>query len=216
MSFRPEEVEEFFANFMGSPRPSVGFICHGRYAPWRPGMDQMSPGSSRDRWPEQRAAADGHTGAADCDLAAVAVIIAIHVPSKKVVNSPSYSPVSSPLSSFMPRIPRVLAQLLARPPRLPTASVIARPSLSTICLPNPTPLLFSRPAFLPLSAPPVWASSPVLGSLIQLRHAQRGNEYQPSQRKRKRKHGFLARKRSLGGRKVLIRRMEKGRKYLSH
>ncbi|KAF9047261.1 ribosomal protein L34, partial [Panaeolus papilionaceus] len=50
----------------------------------------------------------------------------------------------------------------------------------------------------------------------QQRFAQRGTEYQPSQRKRKRKHGFLARKRSVGGRKILSRRMAKGRKYLSH
>ncbi|KAF8348085.1 ribosomal protein L34, partial [Amanita rubescens] len=48
------------------------------------------------------------------------------------------------------------------------------------------------------------------------RNAQRGAEYQPSQRKRKRKHGFLARKKSLGGRKILSRRLAKGRKYLSH
>lgn len=117
----------------------------------------------------------------------------------------------------MPRIPRPLVQLLTRPPRLPTASLIARPSLSMTSLPNTTPLLLSsRPQFLPLSTPPVWASSPILGSLLQIRHAQRGNEYQPSQRKRKRKHGFLARKRSLGGRKILGRRLAKGRKYISH
>ena len=51
---------------------------------------------------------------------------------------------------------------------------------------------------------------------LQVRFAARGTEYQPSQRKRKRKHGFLARKRSLGGRKILTRRMAKGRKFLSH
>ncbi|EDR11418.1 uncharacterized protein LACBIDRAFT_150208, partial [Laccaria bicolor S238N-H82] len=56
----------------------------------------------------------------------------------------------------------------------------------------------------------------ILGSLVQARFAQRGNEYQPSQRKRKRKHGFLARKRSLGGQRILSRRLAKGRKYLSH
>ncbi|KAF8891650.1 ribosomal protein L34-domain-containing protein [Infundibulicybe gibba] len=77
-------------------------------------------------------------------------------------------------------------------------------------------MLSRTPAFLPTCIPPAWSSSPILGSLLQLRHAQRGNEYQPSQRKRKRKHGFLARKRSLGGRKILVRRMTKGRKYLSH
>ena len=51
---------------------------------------------------------------------------------------------------------------------------------------------------------------------LQVRFAARGTEYQPSQRKRKRKHGFLARKRSISGRKILVRRMNKGRKFLSH
>lgn len=39
---------------------------------------------------------------------------------------------------------------------------------------------------------------------------------QPSQVKRKRKHGFLRRLRSPGGQKMLMRRKLKGRKYLSH
>ncbi|KWU42740.1 hypothetical protein RHOSPDRAFT_6111, partial [Rhodotorula sp. JG-1b] len=54
------------------------------------------------------------------------------------------------------------------------------------------------------------------GSTLQKRFAVYGSEYQPSQRVRKRKHGFLARKKSKGGRKILIRRFAKGRKYLSH
>ncbi|KAG0270163.1 hypothetical protein DFQ27_000082 [Actinomortierella ambigua] len=50
----------------------------------------------------------------------------------------------------------------------------------------------------------------------QVRFITYGNTYQPSQRVRKRRHGFLARLKSRGGRKVLLRRMEKGRKSLSH
>jgi len=39
--------------------------------------------------------------------------------------------------------------------------------------------------------------------------------YKPSRIKRKRTHGFLARKKSSTGRKVLKRRMKKGRKRLT-
>ncbi len=55
--------------------------------------------------------------------------------------------------------------------------------------------------------------SPVM---VHARHRSRGTEYQPSQRKRKRKHGFLARKRHVGGRKILERRRTKGRTHLTH
>ncbi|EPX71149.1 ribosomal protein subunit L34 [Schizosaccharomyces octosporus yFS286] len=50
----------------------------------------------------------------------------------------------------------------------------------------------------------------------QVRWKTMGNEYQPSNRKRKRKFGFLARIRSASGRKILRNRRKKGRMYLTH
>ncbi|KAI8894559.1 ribosomal protein L34 [Globomyces pollinis-pini] len=43
-----------------------------------------------------------------------------------------------------------------------------------------------------------------------------GREYQPNTLKRKRSYGFLARLKSYNGRRILKRRMLKGRKFLTH
>ncbi|KAM9094322.1 large ribosomal subunit protein bL34m [Sarcophilus harrisii] len=50
----------------------------------------------------------------------------------------------------------------------------------------------------------------------QVRSKARGNEYQPSNMKRKRKHGWIRRLSTPGGIKVILRRMLKDRKSLSH
>ncbi|KZV95196.1 hypothetical protein EXIGLDRAFT_735806 [Exidia glandulosa HHB12029] len=55
-----------------------------------------------------------------------------------------------------------------------------------------------------------------LPAMQQVRCMSRGDEYQPSQRKRKRRHGFLARKKTKGGRKILARRLKKKREFLTH
>lgn len=119
-------------------------------------------------------------------------------------------------ATIMPRIAFSILRLLARPLSLPIGTAGSRDILSGVLRPNILPTIprphLRTPLFLPRTTIPL----PCLGSMIQTRNAQRGAEYQPSQRKRKRKHGFLARKRSLGGRKILIRRLAKGRKYLSH
>lgn len=59
-------------------------------------------------------------------------------------------------------------------------------------------------------------SNSISSIYTQMRFKSRGNTYQPSNLKRKRRAGFLARLRTRGGRKILQRRREKGRWYLTY
>ena len=124
----------------------------------------------------------------------------------------------------MPRLSFHVFKLLRQPAvsltRIPAPNFVGVVSRQTT-LQSPsrftTLLPFHHPMLL-RSTPPLCASltptfSPVM---VHARHRSRGTEYQPSQRKRKRKHGFLARKRHVGGRKILERRRTKGRAYLTH
>ena len=102
-----------------------------------------------------------------------------------------------------------------------------RPLLSSAFFPkllptsSPSTTAINRPESTSRLMPSLVLSStlhPILAVPIgqQARYKSRGNEYQPSQRVRKRRHGFLARKRTPSGRKILARRRAKGRRYLSH
>ncbi|XP_015472051.1 39S ribosomal protein L34, mitochondrial [Parus major] len=78
-------------------------------------------------------------------------------------------------------------------------------------LPNPLEPLpkTSNPSVLRRLPVPAW-------SFQQIRGKSRGNEYQPNNWKRKKTHGWIKRIRSPGGIAVILRRMLKGRKSLSH
>ncbi|KAG2150615.1 ribosomal protein L34-domain-containing protein [Suillus clintonianus] len=92
--------------------------------------------------------------------------------------------------------------------------LLSLPSFTAVnsIIPASRSILINRASLLPqtLSLPSL------CDALGQKRFASRGTEYQPSQRKRKRKHGFLARKKTATGRKTLARRLLKGRRFLSH
>ncbi|XP_006928641.1 39S ribosomal protein L34, mitochondrial isoform X1 [Acinonyx jubatus] len=67
--------------------------------------------------------------------------------------------------------------------------------------------------------PRAWLGLPDAWGLLaaqQSRGKARGNEYQPSNIKRKHKHGWIRRLSTPAGVQVILRRMHKGRKSLSH
>ena len=131
----------------------------------------------------------------------------------------------------MPRIPPAIARAITRPLRLPSPQIhsprlrgallgkqnCSLPASSTSIFAGlqhniPSLICATRPTYLTPSL--TITATPT--SHFQARFKARGTEYQPSQRVRKRRHGFLARLRSRTGKKILARRRAKGRMYLSH
>ncbi|CDS00415.1 related to 50S ribosomal protein L34 [Sporisorium scitamineum] len=106
-----------------------------------------------------------------------------------------------------------------------TAPLQTRPTPSLLrTIRPPTPLLsaswstvlslLSSPSSFSFTAPPAAVMAVVAGQ--QTRSASYGSEYQPSQRIRKRRHGFLARIKTKNGRKTIMRRRFRGKAKLSH
>ncbi|KAM6040302.1 large ribosomal subunit protein bL34m [Theristicus caerulescens] len=98
----------------------------------------------------------------------------------------------------------LLQQAAACPFQLRTASILS----SSLALP-----LRSHLSLKPAGVGPGPVSS---WNHQQIRTKARGNEYQPNNRKRKRTHGWIKRISTPGGIEVILRRMLKGRKSLSH
>ncbi|XP_027767155.1 39S ribosomal protein L34, mitochondrial [Empidonax traillii] len=83
-------------------------------------------------------------------------------------------------------------------------------------LQRPFPLLANRPELLPGRPPALCCPPGAPWTFQQLRGKARGNEYQPNNWKRKKTHGWTRRISTRGGISIILRRMLKGRKSLSH
>ncbi|XP_014817606.1 PREDICTED: 39S ribosomal protein L34, mitochondrial-like [Calidris pugnax] len=110
----------------------------------------------------------------------------------------------------------LLQRAAACPPQLRAASVFSSclelPLGSCLSL-RSCPSLGSHPSLRPAGGHPGLLSP---WNHQQVRTKARGNEYQPNNRKRKRTHGWIKRISTPGGIEVILRRMLKGRKSLTH
>ncbi|KAF1942717.1 hypothetical protein EJ02DRAFT_433761 [Clathrospora elynae] len=118
---------------------------------------------------------------------------------------PSMARISTPQRALFPPSSRAISLLAPRRPILPRSSAQAT-------LPLPGTLLSSSSESLDLAAK--ISAHPGLGSM-QIRCGPR-DTYNPSHIVRKRRHGFLSRIRTKKGRKLIMRRLKKGRWNLSH
>lgn len=97
------------------------------------------------------------------------------------------------------------------------ARPVSRPMVREMPYASPVNTLLSNTPNTSLVPPPVSGPTSIFDVFNQQkRFKARGNTYQPSTLKRKRRAGFLARLRTRGGRKILQRRRAKGRWFLTY
>ncbi|PSN65629.1 hypothetical protein BS50DRAFT_575607 [Corynespora cassiicola Philippines] len=118
---------------------------------------------------------------------------------------------AAPQSATFPSSMRNMSLLSARRPMLPLTS-----GPSTLPAPGTTPSSTSQlPAADALDLASRLSAHPAMAGAMQIRCGPR-DTYNPSHFVRKRRHGFLSRIRTKKGRKLLMRRLKKGRWNLSH
>lgn len=131
------------------------------------------------------------------------------------------------------RTPGTMLSLLTRPLSISRVSMLATGSTRNFSIASTTSALslLRRQPLAATTNPTTTTSSAltagpsietpcIFSNLLSLggqrRWKSRGNSYQPNTYKRKRTLGFMSRMRSKTGRKIIARRREKGRWYLSH
>ncbi|SNX83631.1 related to 50S ribosomal protein L34 [Melanopsichium pennsylvanicum] len=124
---------------------------------------------------------------------------------------------STPVASTSYAVPTVAATTITRNSSSPSALVFTRAQPA-----SSSPLFGTKSSILSLlSSSSSTTPTRPLGALLQLQQQQvrtvtYGSEYQPSQRIRKRRHGFLSRIKTKNGRKTIMRRKFRGKAKLSH
>ncbi|SAM63853.1 related to 50S ribosomal protein L34 [Ustilago bromivora] len=118
--------------------------------------------------------------------------------------TPTLTDIPTPIASTSsPTTPLVRTST----PKLVPCPLLRRPQL--------TSLLFGSTSTSSVLSP--LASNANVGTVgEQVRTVTYGSEYQPSQRIRKRRHGFLARIKTKNGKKTITRRRFRGKAKLSH
>ncbi|KAM0242937.1 hypothetical protein ACHAP5_007120 [Fusarium lateritium] len=136
------------------------------------------------------------------------------------LSSPAHSTAMNTMFSSITRFARpVVTKSLAQSPRTFTTLVPLRPSLTPLngairrtALPSSfTPLTAASADIVPSSA---ISAHPALGDM-QIRCGPRNTMNGHTRLVQKRRHGFLCRKRSKTGRKILLRRKIKGRRHIA-